>query len=104
MTATAHHAHEAVPHGVVARLIDRLIRGSQYLFAGRVSPCRYVPSCSTYAREALAGHGAVRGSWYALRRIGRCNPWGGHGYDPVPGTDSPVPGTDAPHPDSRRTE
>ena len=71
-----------------ARALDRLVRGYQYLAAGRTSPCRYVPTCSTYAREALAAHGAARGSWYAARRIGRCHPWGGHGYDPVPGTES----------------
>lgn len=86
MTATSGHAHDVVPVGLVARLVDRLIGAYQYLFAGRVSPCRYVPSCSTYAREALVAHGALRGGWYAARRLGRCNPWGGHGYDPVPGT------------------
>ncbi|HAS13394.1 MAG TPA: membrane protein insertion efficiency factor YidD, partial [Acidimicrobiaceae bacterium] len=51
----------------------------------------YVPSCSTYAREAVAHHGAGRGSWLTLRRIVRCAPWGGHGYDPVPGVPEPVP-------------
>ena len=73
-----------------ARALDRLVRGYQYLAAGRTSPCRYVPSCSAYAREALAAHGAARGSWFAARRIGRCHPWGGQGYDPVPGTE-PAP-------------
>ncbi len=85
MTMVAHPARL----GHFARILDALIRGYQYLFAGRISPCRYVPSCSTYAREALETHGAARGSWYALRRIGRCNPWGGHGYDPVPGHECP---------------
>ena len=46
--------------------------------------CRYQPSCSTYAIEALQTHGALRGSYLAARRIGRCHPWGGSGYDPVP--------------------
>lgn len=71
----------------VAYLLDRLLALYQWATAGRVSPCRYTPSCSTYAREALAHHGAVRGGFYAARRVARCNPWGGHGHDPVPGTD-----------------
>jgi uncharacterized protein len=48
------------------------------------SNCRYCPTCSEYAIEALRRHGAVRGSWMALGRMIRCHPWGGHGYDPVP--------------------
>ena len=46
--------------------------------------CRYVPSCSDYAREAIVEHGAVRGAWLAMRRVARCNPFGAHGFDPVP--------------------
>ena len=79
---------------MIARALDALVRLYQVLAAGRPSPCRYVPSCSTYAREALAHHGAARGSWLALRRIVRCAPWGGHGYDPVPGVGEPA----SPHP------
>ena len=67
-----------------ARGAQRLVRGYQWVFAGRVSPCRYDPSCSSYALEALGTHGFLRGSWLAVRRLGRCHPWGGHGYDPVP--------------------
>ncbi len=49
--------------------------------------CRFQPTCSVYALDALERHGAIRGGWLALRRILRCNPWGGSGYDPVPGSD-----------------
>ena len=46
--------------------------------------CRYEPSCSAYAQDAIGTHGPVRGSWLAAKRILRCQPWGGAGYDPVP--------------------
>lgn len=60
------------------------IRIYQKVSAGRPSPCRHVPSCSTYAIEAFEEHGPLRGGWLAARRIARCNPWGTQGYDPVP--------------------
>lgn len=46
--------------------------------------CRFEPTCSSYAMEALRVHGPLRGSWLAIRRILRCHPWGGCGFDPVP--------------------
>lgn len=60
--------------------------------------CRYQPSCSQYALEAIRLHGSVRGGWMAVRRLGRCHPWGGSGYDPVP----PLPGApEGPHASDR---
>lgn len=50
--------------------------------------CRFQPTCSAYALEALERHGAFKGAWLTLRRLGRCHPWGHSGYDPVPGSDT----------------
>lgn len=82
--------------------------GLVWLYRYAISPllganCRFEPSCSVYATEALRRYGGLRGGWLMLKRIGRCHPWGGSGYDPVPGVDSEkisgtdrgsVPGTD----------
>lgn len=68
----------------VARAMHAVVRFYQVLRAGRPSPCRYQPTCSSYALEAIEVHGAARGGWLAVRRIGRCHPWGGFGWDPVP--------------------
>ncbi|MEE8392885.1 MAG: membrane protein insertion efficiency factor YidD [Rhodospirillales bacterium] len=63
-----------------------MIRGYQWLLAPVLpGACRYHPSCSEYALEAVARHGALGGSWLALKRICRCHPWGETGPDPVPG-------------------
>ena len=51
---------------------------------GPAGRCRFTPSCSHYALEAVQAHGAIMGVWLALRRLGRCHPWGHWGYDPVP--------------------
>jgi putative membrane protein insertion efficiency factor len=53
--------------------------------------CRFSPTCSEYALEAVRRHGAVRGGWLAVRRVCRCHPWGGAGLDPVPPVSSPRP-------------
>ena len=78
---------------LVSRLVSGVLRGAirlyqltlAYFFVGA---CRYEPSCSAYAAEAVARHGALRGSWLAAHRLCRCGPWGGRGFDPVPNRDS----------------
>lgn len=70
---------------IAGKILNRMIRLYQLALSPYLAMnCRYQPTCSCYARDAIAGHGAVRGSLMALRRIGRCHPWGGDGYDPVP--------------------
>ena len=69
---------------VPTRALHAGVRGYRRLTAGRPSPCRFDPTCSAYSLEALEQHGAARGSWLTVRRIVRCHPWGGHGWDPVP--------------------
>ena len=66
----------------LAQIPVRLYRWFLSPFMGR--RCRYHPTCSAYALEAIEKHGAVRGWWLAVKRIGRCHPWGGAGFDPVP--------------------
>ena len=48
------------------------------------SNCRFMPTCSEYAMESLRSHGLIKGSFLTIKRIGKCHPWGGHGYDPIP--------------------
>ena len=63
-----------------------LIRVYRYLISPMFgNHCRYTPSCSQYAQEALATHGVLRGLWLTLKRVGSCHPWHAGGYDPVPG-------------------
>ena len=71
--------------GVTARLLIGFVRGYQIVLSplmGRT--CRYLPTCSSYAIDAINQHGAWKGGWLGAARILRCNPWGGNGYDPVP--------------------
>ena len=73
---------------MIAKLLILIARGWQ-LGPSRILPpsCRYQPSCSAYAIGALSRYGALRGSWLAAKRLARCHPWGGSGYDPVPERD-----------------
>lgn len=71
------------------RWVAQTLRLPILVYRYTVSPllgqrCRFHPSCSAYALDALATHGAGRGLWLTLRRLARCHPWGGSGYDPVP--------------------
>jgi putative membrane protein insertion efficiency factor len=78
-------ATDDVP-GVAARLCVTLIRGYQLVLRPLIPPsCRFVPSCSEYARDAVLAHGVTRGAWLAVRRTARCNGWHPGGFDPVPG-------------------
>ena len=70
---------------VPQRMVLRAIRGYQLLFAPMYSgACRFVPSCSAYAFEAVERYGVLRGGTLGVRRLLRCHPFGGHGHDPVP--------------------
>jgi uncharacterized protein len=79
---------DAEPEEHRPSLLARLLLGVVHLYrltaAVRTPRCRFLPSCSTYAVEALRTHGALRGTWLALRRVGRCHPWNPGGIDPVP--------------------
>lgn len=82
-------APDGLMTGAVGRLLARPLLGFLWLYSRVVSPmlgqsCRYRPTCSEYAAEALREYGGIKGGWLALKRIGRCHPWGGSGYDPVP--------------------
>ncbi|MCM1452804.1 MAG: membrane protein insertion efficiency factor YidD [Clostridium sp.] len=70
-------------------VLSRLLCLPIYFYQASISPmlppsCRYSPTCSQYAIEAIRKHGPVKGMWLAIKRICRCHPWGGSGYDPVP--------------------
>ena len=77
-------AGNIMKRSVAARALLAFLDLYQRLTAHRPSPCRYVPTCSEYAREALEAHGAARGGWLTVRRLSRCHPLGGFGFDPVP--------------------
>jgi len=67
------------------RFLLMLVRFYQLCISPLIPPrCRYTPTCSQYAIEAIGKYGAIKGSYLTVKRLLRCHPWGGHGYDPVP--------------------
>lgn len=79
-----------------------LIKGAIRAYQVAISPllpgtCRFSPTCSQYALEAVSVHGAARGSWLAVRRLLRCHPFGSFGYDPVPPAGGGTEGRETPH-------
>lgn len=72
-----------------ARLLRWFVQVVRAVRANRPPACRYLPTCSSYAIEALEVHGAARGGWLTVRRLARCQPLGSHGYDPVPPAAAP---------------
>ena len=79
---------KAIIHGVSWVLVSLLLLPI-WFYQKVISPytppsCRFTPTCSEYARQALLKHGPIKGLWLAIKRISRCHPWGGSGYDPVP--------------------
>ncbi|MDR1584639.1 MAG: membrane protein insertion efficiency factor YidD [Prevotellaceae bacterium] len=74
---------------IVKKTIEAIVLLPVYFYRYAISPlkpasCRYTPTCSQYAVEAVKKHGVIKGVWLAAKRILRCHPWGGSGYDPVP--------------------
>lgn len=77
---------------LIDRLLIALLRGYKRWLSPLLGPrCRFVPTCSEYAMQAIALHGALRGSWMAARRLGRCHPLHPGGFDPVPPRDHGAP-------------
>lgn len=69
---------------VLIRFYQIVISKPLHFLCGPGSGCRFSPSCSEYSLQAVRQHGALKGGWLAIKRIFRCNPWGGAGWDPVP--------------------
>ena len=85
MTTHVHAPRRRGPNRWLGRVLVVAIRTYQLVLSPLLGPaCRFEPSCSAYARDAIERHGAIRGGRLALVRLGRCHPWGRFGYDPVP--------------------
>ena len=75
--------------GLIRKFFQLLMLGIIKIYQTIISPflgnnCRFTPTCSHYAVEAIEKYGPFKGGWLTIKRIGRCHPWGGHGHDPVP--------------------
>jgi putative membrane protein insertion efficiency factor len=70
--------------GTSSNWVVMAIRGYQVARAGRPTGCRFIPTCSEYTAQAIERHGMIRGVALGVRRLARCTPWGGQGFDPVP--------------------
>jgi uncharacterized protein len=78
-----------VTDSFMQQIFKYLLLGFIWIYQRLISPltpasCRFTPTCSQYAAEAVTKHGPFKGGWLALKRLARCHPWGDHGYDPVP--------------------
>lgn len=70
---------------IIAKLLIGLIKIYKYSISPLIGPaCRYAPTCSEYGIQAITKYGPFKGGWLTLKRLVSCNPWGGHGHDPVP--------------------
>jgi putative membrane protein insertion efficiency factor len=83
------HIEEVEKTGLIKRILISpfvlLIKLYQWIISPILGPkCRFTPTCSTYALQAFKKYGPIKGFWLAFKRIIRCHPWGGHGYDPLP--------------------
>lgn len=76
---------------LIKRALLGAIRAYQYTAPVRRPRCRYLPTCSEYAVEAIERFGPAKGTWLAIRRLGRCHPLGSYGHDPVPDDGAPAP-------------
>ena len=75
-----------IMHTAVKKIIKGFISLYQYIVSPLMLPtCRHLPTCSSYAKEAIEVHGVIKGIWFSIKRLIRCRPGGTSGYDPVPG-------------------